>query len=368
MNDRNEISGLKTPDSGRLSGTLNKRRATRLIYIGKVPVGGDSPISIQSMPTVPTKDLKSVINEIRLLEEAGCDIVRLGIPDEESAKAIKEIKKEIEMPVVADIHFDHRLALISIDSGVDALRINPGNLRSPENVKTLVLACKGKNIPIRIGVNSGSIDRSKFAHPTAEALVDSALGHIRILEDLNFFDIKVSLKSSDVPTTVEAFRIFSKLRDYPLHIGITEAGGYEQALIKNSIGIGSLLLDGIGDTIRVSITGDCVKEVEAGKLILRSLGLRKEGVEIVSCPTCARKEFDVESAVKEIIEKTKNIKKYIKVAVMGCVVNGPGEAKTADYGIAGGKGFGLLFKKGEVVKKVSKDKLVDELFVLINED
>ncbi len=340
---------------------LISKHKSRQIHIGKIPVGGDAPISIQSMAATPTIDIKSTVDELKRLEEAGCDIVRLGIPDEKSAKAIREIKKETSLPLVADIHFDYRLALISIDSGIDALRINPGNLRNIDNVKTLVRACKEKHLPIRIGANSGSIDKAKFPHPTAEALVDSALGHIQILEDLDFSDIKVSLKSSDVRTMVQAYRLFSKLRDYPLHLGVTEAGAYEQALVKSSIGIGSLLLDGIGDTIRVSVTGDVVKEVEAAKIILRSLGLRKEGVEIISCPTCARKEFDVELVVNEINEKTKSIKKYIKIAVMGCVVNGPGEACEADLGIAVGKKGAVLFKNGKIVKKIPKEKIISVL-------
>jgi (E)-4-hydroxy-3-methylbut-2-enyl-diphosphate synthase len=337
------------------------RRKTRQLYIGNVPIGGDAPISIQSMTSCPTKNIPLVLAEIKRLEEAGCEIVRLGIPDEESARAIRLIKNETRIPIVADIHFDYRLALESIEAGADALRINPGNLRNKEQVQALVKACRDKNIPIRIGVNSGSIDKTRFSHPTAEALVDSALEHIKILEELEFFEIKVSLKSSHVPTMVRAYRLFAEIRDYPLHLGVTEAGTYEQAIVKSSIGIGALLLDGIGDTIRVSITGDVVKEIEAARTILRSLGLRKEGIEIISCPTCARKEFDVEAAVNELLEKTKHVKKYLKVAVMGCVVNGPGEASEADVGVAVGKTGAVLFKNGKVIKNISKDQIISAL-------
>ncbi len=317
-------------------------------------MGGLSPISVQSMTTARTDDVRSTVREIKRLIRAGCDIVRLGIPDSKSAESIKEIKKFVDIPLVADIHFDYRLALNSIESGADALRINPGNLRNSDEVKEVVRACMNKNIPIRIGVNGGSIDRKKYQHPTAEALVDSAMGHIGLLEETGFKDIKVSLKSSNVRVMVEAYRIFSDRKDYPLHLGVTEAGGYEQALIKSSAGIGALLLDGIGDTIRISITGDPVKEVEVAKTLLRVLGLRSEGIEIISCPVCARHEFDVEEVVNDLAKKTKGLKKYMKVAVMGCTVNGPGEAAEADIGIAVGTKGAVLFKKGTLVRKISK--------------
>lgn len=324
------------------------RRKTRKIYVGPVAVGGDAPISIQSMTSVPTVDVKAVLNQLRRLEEVGCDIVRLGIPDEASASAIGEIKKHTSLPLVADIHFDYRLALICIQQGIDGLRLNPGNIRQREHVETVVKACKERRIPIRIGVNSGSIDRSRYPHPTAEALVDSALRHIQILEELDFFDIKVSLKSSDVPTMVEAYRLFATHRDYPLHLGVTEAGPLSQALIKSGIGIGSLLLDGIGDTLRVSITGDNLEdEIEAARIILRSLGLRKEGIEIISCPTCARKEFDVAKTVELFQQKTRHIREYLRVAIMGCVVNGPGEALESDIGIAIGKSSAIVIENGQ---------------------
>ncbi len=342
------------------------RRKTRKIYLGGVPIGGGSPISIQSMTTYPTKSIARVVKEILKLKEAGCDIVRVGVPDLESAKAIAVIKREVDIPIVADIHFDYRLALESIKNGADGLRINPGNLRSIDQVKEIVIACKDKGIPIRIGVNSGSIDRSKYEKPTPEALVRSAMEHIKILEGLEFRDIKVSLKSSDVSTMIEANRLFASLTDYPLHLGVTEAGNYRESVVKSSIGIGSLLHDGIGDTIRVSITGDPLLEVEVAKLIFRSLGLRKEGVEIISCPTCARKEFDVERVVEFLEKKTRKIRKYLKVAVMGCIVNGPGEAMDSDIGIAVGKKEAVLFEGGKIVKKVSKDKIIKILLERIN--
>ncbi len=344
------------------------RRKTRKIYVGKVPVGGDAPISIQSMTSTPTKDVKKTVREIIRLQNAGCEIVRVGVPDIESARAIADIKKEVSIPVVADIHFDHRLALESIKAGVDGLRINPGNIKDKDKVKEIVYACKDRGIPIRIGVNSGSIDRNVYPVATPEALVDSAWRHIRILEELDFKDIKVSLKASDVSTMIDAYRLFASQCDYPLHLGVTEAGTFRESVVKSSIGIGSLLKDGIGDTLRVSITGDVVLEVEVAKLILRSLGLRKEGVEIVSCPTCARKEFDVEKVSEALYQKTKDIKKYLKVAVMGCVVNGPGEAMDADIGVAVGKKDAVLFKKGKIERKIKKNNILKELLKEILEN
>ncbi len=344
------------------------RRKTRKIYIGKVPVGGDAPISIQSMTSTPTKDVKKTVREIIRLENAGCEIVRVGVPDIESARAIADIKKEVSIPVVADIHFDHRLALESIKAGVDGLRINPGNIKDKDKVKEIVYACKDRGIPIRIGVNSGSIDRNVYPVATPEALVDSAWRHIRILEELDFKDIKVSLKASDVSTMIDAYRLFASQCDYPLHLGVTEAGTFRESVVKSSIGIGSLLKDGIGDTLRVSITGDVVLEVEVAKLILRSLGLRKEGIEIVSCPTCARKEFDVEKVSEELYQKMKDIKKYLKVAVMGCVVNGPGEAMDADIGVAVGKRDAVLFKRGKIERKIKKNSILKELLKEILEN
>lgn len=337
------------------------RRSTKQVTIGNIKVGGLAPVSVQSMTTTRTDDIPSTVSEIRRLIDAGCDIVRLGIPDGKSAESIKEIKHHLDIPLVADIHFDYRLALISVASGADALRINPGNLRNLDEVKEVARACMEKNIPIRVGVNGGSIDRKKYSHPTAEALIDSAMGHISLLEKTGFKDIKVSLKSSDVKIMADAYRIFADRKDYPLHLGVTEAGGYEQALIKSSAGIGALLLDGIGDTIRFSITGDPVKEVEAARTLLRVLGLRKEGIEIISCPTCARHEFDVEAVVDKLSEKTKHYKKYMKVAVMGCVVNGPGEAIEADLGIAVGAKGAVLFKKGVISGRIQTESILAAL-------
>ncbi len=338
-----------------------KRKITRSVEIGNIKVGGGAPVSVQSMTATKTDDIDVTVKEIKRLEEAGCDIVRLGIPDESSARAIGDIKKEVKAPLVADIHFDYRLALISAGAGADALRINPGNLRNSDEVKAVARACLDKNIPIRIGVNSGSIDRKKYEHPTAEALVDSAMTHINLLKEVHFENIKVSLKSSDVPVTFEAYRIFSERFDYPLHLGVTEAGIYEEAAIKSAACIGALLLEGIGDTIRISVTGDAVKEVEAAKILLRSLGLRKEGIEIISCPTCARHAFDVERAAEELTLKTRSYKKYMKVAVMGCVVNGPGEAAEADLGIAAAGREAVLFKNGRIIRRIGIDLIVPVL-------
>jgi (E)-4-hydroxy-3-methylbut-2-enyl-diphosphate synthase len=346
---------------------MNNRRKSKKIFVGGVAVGGDAPISIQSMTSTPTKDIASTVKEIIRLQDAGCDIVRVGVLDLESARAISDIKKEVKIPIVADIHFDYRLAIEAVKAGADGLRLNPGNIRNKENIRKVVFACKEKGIPIRVGVNAGSIDRKKYPYVTPGALVDSAWEHIRILEEMDFTDIKVSLKASDVNVMIEAYRMFASQCEYPLHLGVTEAGTYKESMVKSSIGIGSLLYDGIGDTIRVSVTGDVVEEVEIAKLILRSLGLRKEGIEIISCPTCGRKEFDVESVVKELEEKTKGFKKYLKVAVMGCVVNGPGEAKEADLGIVAGKNEAILLEKGRVIRKVDKAKIIDLLIDKIKE-
>ncbi len=337
------------------------RKTTRQIHIGNVAVGGNAPISIQSMLSVPTTDIDLCLREIHRLQEAGCDIVRLGVPDMDSARAFKDIHTHSPLPLVADIHFDHELALACLEAGVDGLRLNPGNIKKKEYVQEVVQACRKRDVPIRIGVNGGSIDKKKYPHPTPEALVDSALGHIRILEEMDYHEIKVSLKSSDVLSMIEAYQLFSRQSDYPLHLGVTEAGDWAQALVKSAIGMGVLLHQGIGDTIRVSITGDVVKEVEAGRLILRSLGQRMEGVEIVSCPTCARKEFDVESTVEAFLEKTRHIRSHVKVAIMGCIVNGPGEASEADLGVAVGQNHALLFKKGRIDKKLQKDQILPVL-------
>ncbi|MGL5956901.1 MAG: flavodoxin-dependent (E)-4-hydroxy-3-methylbut-2-enyl-diphosphate synthase [Brevinema sp.] len=337
------------------------RRPTTEFSVGTVPIGSNYPISIQSMLSVPTVDIETAIAQLFRLASAGCDLVRLGVPDQASAKALAEIKKRSPLPIIADIHFDYKLALIAIRSGVDGLRLNPGNIPNLNHVKEVVSTAKEYHIPIRIGVNAGSLNPNKYPHPTAEAMVESSFEHIKLLEDLDFHDIKVSFKSSNVLMMIEANRLFASRSRYPIHLGVTEAGDGMQAVVKNAIGMGTLLQEGIGDTLRVSITGDVVQEVEAGRYILRSLGLREEGVEIISCPTCARVEFDVLEAVQQFKEQTSHIKSYIRVAIMGCVVNGPGEAREADLGIAVGKHGSVLFQKGTVIGKYSKDEMLSAL-------
>ncbi|RCW51572.1 MULTISPECIES: flavodoxin-dependent (E)-4-hydroxy-3-methylbut-2-enyl-diphosphate synthase [unclassified Halanaerobium] len=343
---------------------MYRRRKTKKVYFGDVPVGGDAPISVQSMTNTKTSDIKSTAEQIKILENLGCEIIRTAVPDIESARAIKELKKEINIPIVADIHFDYKLALESVNSGVDALRINPGNIGKERNIKKVAEACQKAKIPIRVGSNSGSIEKSileKYGGPTAEAMVESALQNIRILEDNNFFDIVISLKSTDIFTTIEAYSLMAEKVDYPFHIGITEAGTSWGGTIKSSIGIGSLLSCGLGDTIRVSLTAEPEEEVRVGWQILKSLKLREKGVEIVSCPSCGRTEIDLIPLAERVEKLTSHIDKNITIAVMGCAVNGPGEAKEADIGIAGGKQEGLIFKKGKVIKKVPEEKLSEEL-------
>jgi len=332
-----------------------QRRKTRQISVGSVKVGGDAPISVQSMTKTDTRDIRRTIHQIRRLEEAGCEIVRVAVVDEEAARAIAEIKKKIKIPIIADIHFNYRLALNTMEAGADGLRINPGNIGGKERLKAIILAAKSRSIPIRIGVNAGSLEKDllkRFGGATAEAMVSSALRTIEGMEDLGFQQIKVSLKASDVPRTLEAYRLFSEKSDYPLHLGITEAGRGSGAIVKSSIGIGLLLSEGIGDTLRVSLTRDPVEEVRVGYDILRSLKIRERGVEIISCPTCGRCEINLTPLVEKVEKATQRIDTPLTIAIMGCVVNGPGEAKEADIGIAGGKGMGLLFRKGRVVKKV----------------
>ena len=334
---------------------MYKRRQSREVSVGNVKIGGNNPISIQSMTNTDTRDAEATIAQIKRLEEVGCDIVRVAIPDMTAAKNIAKIKSEVNIPVIADIHFDYRLALEVIDQGVDGVRINPGNIGSIDRVKMVVEKCKEKNLKIRIGVNGGSLEKEllqKYGSATAEALVESAMNHVKILEDLDFRNIVISLKSSDIYKTLEAYELISKQVDYPLHIGITESGSVKKGTIKSSIGVGSLLLKGIGDTIRISLTGDPCEEVIVGKEILRSLDLLNDKIKVVSCPTCV---------VNEVEEKINHMEKDITVAIMGCAVNGPGEAREADIGIAGGKGEGLLFKKGEIVRKINGDRLVEEL-------
>ena len=346
-------------------------KKTRKVYVGDVAIGGGSPISIQSMTTKETKNIKEVVKQINDFEKAGCDISRSAINSLEDARAISEIKKKTNLPFVADIQFDYKLALAAVENGCDCLRINPGNIGGSDKVKILVEKCKEKNIPIRIGVNSGSVHKDmieKYHGVNVDSLVYSALDEVKVLEDLDFHDIVISLKSSDVNTMIDVNRKISSLCDYPLHLGVTEAGPLYQALVKSSIGMGSLLKDGIGDTIRVSITGDPLQEVKAGKTILKSLGLRRDGVDLVSCPTCSRTSVNLDEIVNEASERLDKLNLNLKVAIMGCPVNGPGEAKEADYGIACAKGYGFLFKKGITIKKVKQEEIVDSLIEEILKD
>lgn len=344
---------------------------SRVVKVGNLLIGGGNPIVIQSMTNTTTSDVEATVNQIKKLEAAGCQMVRMTINNEEAAKAIGEIKKRVYVPLCADIHFDYKLALLAIENGIDKLRINPGNIGSDENIKAVVEKAKEKNIPIRIGVNSGSIEKhilEKYGKPTADGMVESAMYHINLLEKNGFNDIVVSLKASNVKMMVEAYRKISKLVDYPLHLGVTEAGTAFQGTVKSAIGIGALLVDGIGDTIRVSLTEDPVEEIKVAKEILKVLGLIEAGVEIVSCPTCGRTEIDLIGLAKKVEKEFENENRKIKIAVMGCVVNGPGEAREADYGVAGGKGVGVLFKKGQIVKKVDESEILIELKKLIMED
>ena len=348
---------------------MEARKKTRTIYVGGVPIGGGNPVVVQSMTKTDTADVKSTVKQIKSLEVSGCEIVRLAVPDINAAKALGKIKKSINIPMIADIHFDWRLALEAINQGVDGLRINPGNIGAKWKVKEVVTAAGGKT-PIRIGVNAGSLEKEllrKYGHPKAEALVESAERHIQILEELNFYNIKVSLKASDVVKTVEAYRLFSERYDYPVHIGISEAGPPSRGIIKSSVGLGILLSEGIGDTIRVSLTAKPQEEVRVAYEILKSLGLRKRGIDIISCPTCGRCRIDLKGLVKKVESKLKHVNKPITVAVMGCVVNGPGESREADYGLAGGKGRGIIFRKGKILKSVREEELLGALLEEIEE-
>ena len=338
--------------------------STREICIGSVKIGGNNPVAIQSMCNTDTRDISATISQIKALEEAGCEIVRVAVVDNEAASAIKEIRKNINIPLVADIHFDYRLAIAAMENGVDKIRINPGNIGSIENTKKVVNLAKERHIPIRIGVNAGSLEKeilSKHNGITPEGLVESALNHVHILENLDFYDTVISIKSSSVPISVKAYELLSQKTDYPLHIGITEAGTVFSGSIKSAVGIGIMLSKGIGDTLRVSLTGDPVLELQAAKDILKALGLRKFGAQIVSCPTCGRTKIDLIGLANKVEDLCQNIDKNIKIAVMGCAVNGPGEARDADIGIAGGDGEGLIFKKEEIVKKVPENQLIEEL-------
>ena len=338
--------------------------------VGSVPVGGGAPVSIQSMLNTRTTDVEGSLKQLRALAAAGCQIARLAVPDREAAAGFAEIVKESPLPLVADIHFDYRLAILAAEAGAAKIRINPGNIGGEDRVKAVVDVCKDRHIPIRIGVNGGSLDKKlleKYGHPTAEALVESAFQHLELLEKQGFYDTCVSMKSSTVPTMGAAARLFRSKCDYPLHIGVTETGPVRQGLIKSAMGIGALLLDGIGDTLRVSLTDDPVQEVYAARDILKAAGLRRDGVNIISCPTCGRTRIDLIGLVNRVDEALKDCKKPITVAVMGCVVNGPGEAREADIGIAGGDGCGLIFEKGQAVEKLPYDALLPALLKRIEE-
>ena len=347
-----------------------KRKETRQINIGSVPIGGSSLISVQSMTKTDTRNVAATIAQIKSLETAGCEIIRLAVIDEDAARALGAIKQQIDIPMIADIHFDWKLALEALRQGMDGLRLNPGNIGASWKVKEVVAAAQERGVPIRIGVNAGSLEKyllEKYGHPTPEAIVESAEGHIRILEDLNFHDIKVSLKASNVMMTVDAYRIFSDSHDYPVHIGITETGPTIPGAVKSAVGLGILLSEGIGDTMRVSLTAEPEEEVRVAYEILRALGIRRRGAEIISCPTCGRCQVDLLPIAQEVELALRSVERPISVAVMGCVVNGPGEARAADFGIAGGKGMGLLFRKGEVVRKVKEGELLEALMDLIKE-
>lgn len=346
-----------------------KRKKTRELFVGAIGIGGGHPIAIQSMTTSKTADVGATVAQIQQLQQAGCEIVRLAVPDMEAANAVSAIKAATDIPLVADIHFDYRLALEVIARGIDALRLNPGNIQDKDQVRAVVQAAKGKKIPIRVGVNAGSMDGEILerhgGHVTPEALVESALQHVKILEQLDFHDIKISLKANDVPLTIQAYRLIAERVDYPLHLGVTEAGTPRVGIIKSSVGIGTLLAEGIGDTIRVSLTADPVEEIRVARDILQALGLRRFTPILVSCPTCGRCNIDLISLAEAVEQRLQNVSRPLTVAVMGCVVNGPGEAREADVGIAGGKGEGLLFRKGQIIAKVPEDRLADALFAEI---
>jgi (E)-4-hydroxy-3-methylbut-2-enyl-diphosphate synthase len=345
-----------------------KRKKTRPFFLGKVQVGGNAPVAVQSMTCTDTRDVKATVQQIRKLEEAGCEIVRVAVPDREAAAALSEIKRQITIPLIADIHFNYRLAIEAIRSGVDGIRINPGNIRK-EKILKIVESAKTRDTVIRIGINAGSLEKDllrKYGGPNSAALVESALRSLAVLEDAGCKSIKLSVKASDVTTMVEAYRTLSSKTDYPLHLGVTEAGSIINAAVKSAIGMGILLYEGIGDTIRVSITGDPVSEIGVAYAILRAIGVRRVGPDIISCPTCGRCEINLFKLTQEVEDKLAGMKSYLKVALMGCVVNGPGEAAHADIGIAGGKGNGLLFKKGKIIRKVKEREFVRTLLAEID--
>ncbi len=350
---------------------MMKRENTKKITVGKIEIGGNAPVSVQTMCNTKTWDVEATVAQIKAMRAAGADIVRIAIPDMAAAQAVDKIKEQTDAPLVADIHFDYRLALEAAERGIDKIRINPGNIGGEENVKAVAESCRRHGIPIRIGVNAGSLEKrllEKYGHPCAEALVESAAGHIALLNKFDFDDICLSLKTSNVPLTIESYRLAAERFPYPLHLGVTETGTEWNGTIQSAVGIGALLCEGIGNTIRVSLTADPVREVSAGIAIVKAAGLRPGGVRFVSCPTCGRTEIDLISLATEVEGKVRNMKRDITVAVMGCVVNGPGEAREADYGIAGGKGKGLLFKKGVVLGTYPYDELCDALIDLINND
>ena len=346
------------------------RNETRSIRVGTLSIGGDAPVTVQTMCNTKTWDVEATVAQIRAMRSAGADIVRLAVPDEQSALAIDKIKEQVDVPLVADIHFDYRLALMCAERGIDKIRINPGNIGGPENVRAAADACRERRIPIRIGVNAGSLEKrllEKYGHPCAEALVESARGHVDLLLQNDFEDICLSLKSSTVPLTVAAYRLAAETFPFPLHLGVTETGTEYNGVIQSSVGIGTLLMEGIGNTIRVSLTADPVREVTAGIAILKAAGVRKGGVKFVSCPTCGRTEIDLIGLATQVEERVRDLNRDITVAVMGCVVNGPGEAREADFGIAGGKDRGLIFRKGEVLGTYPYSELLDRLMALIEE-
>lgn len=337
---------------------------TRQVHLGGIPIGGGAPIAVQSMTNTPTRDVAATVSQIQRLEAAGCEVVRVAVPDEEAARAVAAIKTQIKIPLIADIHFDHRLAVMAAHNGADGLRINPGNIGGRDKVAKVVAAAREHRLPIRIGVNAGSLEKDLLkAHSgaTAEAMVKSALRHVSLLEEFKFDQIKISIKASDVPRTVEAYRLMAAQTDYPLHLGVTEAGSLYAGTVKSALGIGMLLAEGIGDTLRVSLTRDPVEEVRVGFEILKALGIRQHGPDIISCPTCARCGFDLFSVVEEVEKALLTRPVPVKLAIMGCVVNGPGEAREADIGVAGGSGKGILFRHGKVVRKVPQEKLVQTL-------
>jgi (E)-4-hydroxy-3-methylbut-2-enyl-diphosphate synthase len=347
------------------------RNKTRTISVRGIPIGGGAPVTVQSMTNTSTSDVAGTVNQIRALISTGCDIVRLAVPNIKAADALPEIRQAVDVPLVADIHFSHTLALKAIEAGIDKLRINPGNIGSTAKVREVAAAASEHHVPIRVGVNAGSLKAEileRYGHPTPEALVESAVGEVDILDDMDFHNVCVSIKSSNVTDTLASYSLFAEKRDHPLHIGITEAGTLGYGTIKSACGIGAVLSRGIGDTLRVSLTADPVEEVKAGISILKAMGLRQSGAEVMSCPTCGRTEIDIIKLAESVEKRAASLKSPVSIAVMGCIVNGPGEAREADYGIAGGKDFGMLFRKGKEVSKISEDRLIDELFDMIESD